>query len=165
MRFWPCCCRSGNRQVQHHSSSQNFNPLPSCLETGAASWSPTKTEIPLTLRILESGDVHAQLGAQMKMLWNDVIWRDGYLRGRMPGDIGTEDAARRPYFLSFSLKLSSCNLFTRRSASRLPFTGISIAPTFATFPASSWPTQGVSVSRTMAIAACLPPAGRRQADN
>jgi len=41
----------------------------------------------------------------MKMLWNDVTWRDGYLRGRMPGDIGIEDAGRRTYFVSFSLKL------------------------------------------------------------
>ena len=64
-----------------------------------------KTEIPMTLRILESGDVHAQIGGQMKMLWNNVRWQDGYLTGAMPGEVGTEDAGRRPYFLSFSLKL------------------------------------------------------------
>jgi len=64
-----------------------------------------KAEIPLTLRIPDSGDVHGQLAGQMKMLWNDITWRDGYLSGRMPGSVGTEDADRRPHFLSFSLKL------------------------------------------------------------
>jgi CubicO group peptidase (beta-lactamase class C family) len=64
-----------------------------------------QSEIPLTLQVFASGDVHAQLGKQMKMLWNAVEWHDGYLSGRMPGDIGTEDAARHPYNLDFTLKL------------------------------------------------------------
>jgi hypothetical protein len=54
---------------------------------------------------LESGDVHAQLGGQLRTLLNSVQWQDGYLSGRMMGDIGTEDANRRPYLLSLTLKL------------------------------------------------------------
>ena len=63
--------------------------------------------------------VHAQLGKQMTMLWNAVHWRDGYLSGSMPGDIGTEDAARQPYNnLDFTLKLRGAIL--NGSASAVP---------------------------------------------
>jgi CubicO group peptidase (beta-lactamase class C family) len=97
-----------------------FPPTPELLGNWTGKLFTYKTEIPLTLRILDSGDVHAQLGGQMKMLWNDVTWRDGYLSGRMPGDIGAEDAGRRPYFLSFSLKLRGDVLNGAASAISLP---------------------------------------------
>jgi hypothetical protein len=64
-----------------------------------------KAELPLELRILKSGDVHARVGRQMRMLLNDVRWEDGALSGRMLSDIQTEDANRRPYFLRLTLKL------------------------------------------------------------
>src|SRR5260370_31698757 len=85
--------------------ADRFHPVTELLGNWAGKLVTYKSEIPLILRILESGDVHAQLGRQMKMLWSDVRWKDGFLSGIMPGDIGTEDAGRRPYFLSFSLKL------------------------------------------------------------
>ncbi len=75
-----------------------------------------KSEIPLTVHVFASGDVHAHLGNQMTMLWNAVQWRDGYFSGRMPGDIGTEDAARHPYNLDFTLKLRGENLNGAASA-------------------------------------------------
>ncbi|HWQ56026.1 MAG TPA: serine hydrolase domain-containing protein [Bryobacteraceae bacterium] len=62
-----------------------------------------KAEIPLTVRILESGDVHAQLGTQLKMLWNDTRWDGVAIRGRMPGDLGIEECARGPRVLQFTL--------------------------------------------------------------
>ena len=62
-------------------------------------------ELPLTLWLKKSGDIHAQLGAQLKTLLNDVSFKNGYLGGRMMGDIGTEDANRKPYHLHVSLKL------------------------------------------------------------
>jgi CubicO group peptidase (beta-lactamase class C family) len=100
--------------------SGKFQPTPELLGAWTGKLVTYKAEIPLTLRILESGDVHAQLGSQMKMLWNDVTWRDGYLSGRMPGSVGTEDAGRRPYFLSFSLKLRGDVLNGAASAISLP---------------------------------------------
>jgi hypothetical protein len=97
-----------------------FHPTPELL----GSWSGTlvtyKTDIPLTVRILESGDIHAQLGQQLKMLWNDVRWSDGFLSGRMLGNIGTDDAGRRPYALSFSLKLRGDVLNGAASAISMP---------------------------------------------
>jgi Beta-lactamase len=97
-----------------------FQPAPELLGNWTGKLVTYRGEIPLELRILESGDVHAQLGGQMRMLWNDVIWRDGYLSGRMPGNVGTEDAGRRPYFLSFSLKLRGNVLNGAASAISVP---------------------------------------------
>ena len=82
-----------------------FRPAPELQGSWSGKLVTYKTEIPLTVQILESGDIHAQLGQQLKMLWNDVRWSDGLLSGRMLGNIGTDDAGRRPYALSFSLKL------------------------------------------------------------
>jgi CubicO group peptidase (beta-lactamase class C family) len=97
-----------------------FQPPPELLGAWTGKLVTYKTEIPLTLRILDSGDVNAQLGKQMKMLWNDITWRDGQLSGRMPGSVDTDDAGRRPYFLSFSLKLRGSVLNGAASAISLP---------------------------------------------
>jgi len=58
----------------------------------------------IVLKFLPSGDVHARLGTQLWTLLNDARISNGYLTGRFRGDIGTGDAARRPYVLSVSLK-------------------------------------------------------------
>jgi hypothetical protein len=62
-------------------------------------------EIPLTLSFKQSGDVHARLGDQLQTLLNDVELKDGRLTGRMMGDVGVEDANRRPYHLHADLTL------------------------------------------------------------
>ena len=100
--------------------TESFHPPPELIGAWAGKLITYKAEIPMTLRILESGDVHAQIGGQMKMLWNNVRWQDGYLTGAMPGDVGTEDAGRRPYFLSFSLKLRGRILSGAASAISTP---------------------------------------------
>lgn len=61
--------------------------------------------VPLKLWFKESGDVHAQLGTELKTLVNDVELKEGYLTGKMIGDIGTPDASRRPHHLRLDLKL------------------------------------------------------------
>jgi CubicO group peptidase (beta-lactamase class C family) len=61
--------------------------------------------LPFTLVFQPDGDIHARLGRQLRTLLNRVEFRDGYLRGSFTGDIGTEDANRRRYELSLSLKL------------------------------------------------------------
>ena len=79
-----------------------------------------KGEVPFTLWFKESGDVHAQLGEQLKTLLNDVSFTDGYLEGRMMGDIGTEDANRRPYHLHVTLNLREDVLNGAMIAKSLP---------------------------------------------
>jgi hypothetical protein len=62
-------------------------------------------EQPFTLEVFPSGDVHVQLGTQLKTLVNDIRFENSRLTGRMSGDVGTEDARRRPHYIELSLKL------------------------------------------------------------
>jgi hypothetical protein len=56
-----------------------------------------ETEMPVSLRFLPSGAIHATLGQQQQTtLVNDVQWDEGWLRGAMAGCIETADALRRP---------------------------------------------------------------------
>ena len=61
--------------------------------------------IPLTLRFKSTGDIHLQLGSQLKALVNDVKFHEGDLQGVFVGNIGTEDASRRPYRLHLDMKM------------------------------------------------------------
>jgi CubicO group peptidase (beta-lactamase class C family) len=62
-------------------------------------------DLPVTLNFLPGGDVHARLGSQLTMLVNDAAFEHGLFRGKMPGDIGTGDANRRPYDLVWEVVL------------------------------------------------------------
>lgn len=61
-------------------------------------------EISFTMTIQPTGDIHARLGLQLEALVNDAKVERGYLTGKMTGDIGIEDANRRPYLLELSLR-------------------------------------------------------------
>ena len=56
----------------------------------------------------------------LETLLNNVAFQDGYLTGRMTGDIGTEDSNRRPYVLALSLKLRGEALNGAMTAQSLP---------------------------------------------
>ena len=62
-------------------------------------------DLTFTLVFTESGDIHAQLGTQLRTLVNDARFVDGCLTGKMMGDIGTPDASRRPHLLHLDLRL------------------------------------------------------------
>jgi acetyl esterase/lipase len=64
-----------------------------------------RQELAVTLWFQESGDVHAQLGDQLKTLVNDARFNDGQFTGKMTGDIGTLEANRRPYHLQWDVTL------------------------------------------------------------
>jgi acetyl esterase/lipase len=53
----------------------------------------------------ESGDVHAQLGDQLKTLVNDARFSEEQFTGKMTGDIGSPEANRRPYHLQWDVTL------------------------------------------------------------
>lgn len=61
-------------------------------------------DIPLTLWFKETGDVHAQLGTQLKTLVNKTQYEEQSFEGVMMGDIGTPDASRYPHHLYLDLK-------------------------------------------------------------
>lgn len=97
-----------------------FTPPAELVGTWSGKLSTYKTDIPLTLEIRADGDVHAQLGKQLKTLLNDVRWDDGSLHGVMIGDVGTEDANRMPYSLALTLKLRGNVMNGPASAISLP---------------------------------------------
>lgn len=61
-------------------------------------------DIPLSLWFKETGDVHVQLGTQLKTLVNEAQFKEQFLTGKMMGDIGTPDASRYPHHLRLDLK-------------------------------------------------------------
>ena len=115
---------SENKQKQEKNEQQepesSFKPEPELIGKWTGSVHTYKGDIPLTFWFKESGDVHAQLGDQLKTLLNDVNFKDGYLGGRMMGDIGTEDANRRPYHLHVNLKIRRQVLNGSMTAISLP---------------------------------------------
>jgi len=82
-----------------------FRAPPELVGSWTGTLSTYKSEIPLMLRVLESGEVQAKLGSQFRTLLDSPTWENNTLSGRMTGDIGTEDANRRPYYLQLNLKL------------------------------------------------------------
>ena len=60
---------------------------------------------PISLWIHTDGDIHAQLGSQLKALVNDVRIEQGFLRGRFQGDLNTADTDRAPYHIHLRLRL------------------------------------------------------------
>jgi hypothetical protein len=78
-------------------------PPPDLVGTWRGSVHTYQGDVPLTLWFKETGAVHAQLGAQLKTLVNEVEFKDGWLTGRMLGDMSTPDA-HRPHHLHLDLK-------------------------------------------------------------
>ena len=97
-----------------------FHPSRELTGTWTGKLCTYKEELPFTLWIGDSGEVQAQLGSQGKVALRAVRWRDGYLSGRMAGDVGTEDANRRAYEIHLTLKLRGDVLNGPASAVSLP---------------------------------------------
>lgn len=81
-----------------------FKPSPELVGKWSGVVHTYKDDIPFSLSIRDSGDVHAKLGDQLTTLLNDASFDDGYIKGRIVSDIGTEDANRLPYHLHVELK-------------------------------------------------------------
>ena len=84
---------------------KKFVPLPELIGEWNGKVVTYKGEIPLTFWFKEDGDIHVKMGNQLKTLLNDVSFDEGYLSGRMMGNIWTEDANRKFYNLHVTLKL------------------------------------------------------------
>ncbi len=110
-----------------------FVPPPEWVGVWKGKISTYESEIPITLRILEWGDVHVELAHQLKSLLNSPhISKSGFLSGAVAGSIGIKDAARRPYYLGLSLKLRNGNVLTGVVTARADESGV--APTYGLFP-------------------------------
>ena len=84
---------------------KGFNPPRELVGEWRGAIHTYKTELPLELRISESGDVRARLDGQPESAVSGIAWRDGTLTGRMGGDVRTEDANRTSYAIALDLKL------------------------------------------------------------
>ena len=87
-------------------------------------------DLPLTLWFTDAGDIHAQLGDDLRMLVNDASYEDGHLTGTFPGDIGTPDASRRAHRLHLDLYHrgdvinGACTAITTRNDGSTPTTRV-----------------------------------------
>ncbi|MGQ9610320.1 MAG: serine hydrolase domain-containing protein [bacterium] len=96
---------SENRMDDVQKKTGNIFPSEELIGTWEGIVHTYKRDIPVTFWIKDSGDIHVKMGDQLKVLLNDVSFKDDTLTGKMVGDIGTEDANRLPYHLHVSLKL------------------------------------------------------------
>jgi CubicO group peptidase (beta-lactamase class C family) len=87
------------------AEADRFTPPPELLGVWRGTVHTDNGERPLALTFHADGDVHARLRDQLTTLLNDARLGDGWLTGRMAGDVGTPDANRRPYLLHADLKL------------------------------------------------------------
>jgi hypothetical protein len=97
-----------------------FRPANELLGAWQGKVNTYKGELSFKLLFQPDGDVHVQLGSQLKTLLNRVQFRDGYLNGSFTGDIGTEDANRTRYWLALILKLRGTVLNGAMIAQALP---------------------------------------------
>jgi hypothetical protein len=67
-------------------------------------------DLPLTLWIQTSGDIHAQLGSQPKTPLTAIQFKEDSLTGIMPSEIELADAKHHPHHLSLDLKLHNNTL-------------------------------------------------------
>lgn len=102
------------------SPRPDFKPAHELLGAWQGKVHTYKGELNFKLLFQPDGDVHAQLGTQLKTLLNRVQFRDGYLRGVFTSDIGTEDANRTRYSLALTLKLRGAVLNGAMTAHSLP---------------------------------------------
>jgi len=99
---------------------QVFKPSSELLDAWQGKVHTYKGELTFKLLFHPDGDVHAQLGPQLKTLLNRPQFKDGYFSGSFSGDIGTEDANRTRYTLSLSLKLRGDVLNGAMTAQSMP---------------------------------------------
>jgi CubicO group peptidase (beta-lactamase class C family) len=97
--------RREQRKRQEEDESIPFVPPGGLLGEWQGSVHTYAGRLPLVLRFHEDGDVHARLGEQLWTLVNEPRLDDGWLTGKLTGDIRTADAARRPYDLHLDLRL------------------------------------------------------------
>lgn len=96
--------RAQQKPEQTERSEVGFRPDTDLLGKWRGHIHTYEGDIPLTLWFKETGDVHAQLGTQLKTLVNGAQFEEQSFEGKMMGDIGTPDTSRYPHHLYLDLK-------------------------------------------------------------
>lgn len=82
-------------------------------------------ELPVELDVLATGDVHVQIGSQLRTLLNNVSFQDGLLSGSAASRIDTGDTQRYPHSVSFTLRLRGSVLNGEATADSLSAPNVS----------------------------------------
>ncbi|MBL8266070.1 serine hydrolase domain-containing protein, partial [Steroidobacter sp.] len=82
-------------------------------------------DLPVELNVLATGEIHVQVGSQLKTLLNNVSFEDGLLSGAAASRIDTGDTQRYPHDVSFSLRLRGSVLNGEAMANSLPAPSVS----------------------------------------
>jgi len=112
--------KDGRRPPAPGAKPGEFQPPPDLAGGWKGKLHTYKDEIPLRLQIRESGEMVGQLAGQPESTFANTRSADGVISGRVKGDIGAEDANRRPYLLHFTLKLRGGVLNGPATAVSLP---------------------------------------------
>jgi CubicO group peptidase (beta-lactamase class C family) len=110
-----------------------FVPPPELIGVWKGDISTFASKIPITVRVRDSGDVQVEMADQLSSLLNFARFTpDGFLRGITTGDLGIEDAARRPYVLGLNLKLRNGHVLNGAVTARADESGV--IPTYGLYP-------------------------------
>jgi CubicO group peptidase (beta-lactamase class C family) len=88
-----------------HASSASPAATPELLGEWTGQIATSEGTVPLTLRVQPDGDVHVQLGDELRTLLNEASFERGVLAGRFAGTIPTEDARRHPHNVLLTVRL------------------------------------------------------------
>ncbi|GAA0715164.1 serine hydrolase domain-containing protein [Dokdonella soli] len=115
------------------SPSAKFTPPPDLVGLWEGKVFTYQSEVPITVQVLESGDIKIRLANQLESLLNFPRYsKDGFLRGVTTGSLEIDDATRRPYVLGLKLKLRSGNVLDGAITARADES--SVMPTHGLFP-------------------------------
>jgi CubicO group peptidase (beta-lactamase class C family) len=82
----------------------SLTPMPELTGVWSGAVATYERELPVTLVIREEGGVFVQLGGRPWTVLDQATFTDGVLTGLFSGDVGTEDANRRPYNLRLEVR-------------------------------------------------------------
>lgn len=112
--------------------SDSFSPPKELVGVWKGTVSTYAAELPFTITIPESGDVHVKLGERLSALLNRTrLTKTGSLRGVFVGDLGIAEEFRRPHVLALNLKLRG-DVLNGEITTRADNAGV--APTHGLFP-------------------------------
>jgi CubicO group peptidase (beta-lactamase class C family) len=93
------------KRLAEEASRSNYEPLAELLGVWRGKVHTYAGEIAFTLHFQTDGDIHVRLGEGLWTLLNYARFEDNTLTGRTHGDIGTDDAGKRPYHIHVKLRL------------------------------------------------------------
>jgi CubicO group peptidase (beta-lactamase class C family) len=98
---------AGTQATPAQPDAPEWTPPTDLLGTWHGTIHTYQGDFALSLWFKDTGDIHAQIGDQLRALVNDVKYDapKQTLSGRMHGMIATDDACRRPHELQLDLKL------------------------------------------------------------